>query len=182
MEEPIINARQEEEYLLPNEKILWKSNRAGLTFKGILNDAFFAFINSLIVIIFVTFSFSFLMSLDSLILKFLITLIILFIFFYFLIWLTQYQTILSVYITNNRIIIVQPGRRTIYSDFQDIELIESMKIKIGDYTKYRVKSFFYSKYFGKKYIIFLKTYRSIYLDEKALEIIKEKSPKAIIKL
>ena len=179
---PVLNSTQEREYLSPNEKTLWKADRVGLTFKGILKDLFLAIISSLATILLVTFSFSFLISLESLILKFLITLIILFIFFYFLIWLTQYQTILSVYITNNRIIIVQPGRRTIYSDFQDIELIESMKIKIGDYTKYRVKSFFYSKYFGKKYIIFLKTYRSIYLDEKALEIIKEKSPKATIKL
>ena len=182
MEEPVINATQEREYLSPNEITLWKADRVGLTFKGILNDAFFAFINSLVVIIFVTFSFSFLMSLDSLILKFLVTLIILFLFFYFLIWLTQYQAILSVYITNNRIIIFQPRSRTFYTDFQDIALVESLNTKVGDFTKYRIKSIFYSKYFGKKYITFLKTYRSIYLDAKAIEIIKEKSPKATIKL
>jgi hypothetical protein len=57
--------------------------------------------------------------------------------------LKRYITVLSLYLTDKRIMVIEPGQikpYAQYSNYEDIVEIKSLEVNEGGYTKYLLKS------------------------------------------
>jgi hypothetical protein len=194
---PALTEAQEKQILDSGEEILWRhENFETLSFgQTILHFLFVVFILVPLVGLTVSFIISTMFSARNLLVQVVLGILFASGFFYVLTWLTRYIFHTSFYITNKRLILLESTQRygvsflygiePTYSDITDIENLKSLNKKKGDYSVYLLKTNIYKYFFGIRSPKLWKTYRYVYLDDSALEVlnklIKEKSLNNFIK-
>jgi len=194
---PALTEAQEKQILDSGEEILWRhENFETLSFgQTILYFLFVVFILVPLVGLTVSFIISTMFSAGNLLVQVVLGILFASGFFYVLNWLTRYIFHTSFYITNNRLILLESTQRygvsflygiePTYSEITDIEYLKSVNKKKGDYSVYLLKTNIYKYFFGIRSPKLWRTYRYVYLDDSALEVlnklIKEKSLNNFIK-
>ena len=194
---PALTEAQEKQILDSGEEILWRhENFETLNFgQTIFYFLFVVFILVPFAGLTVSFIISTIFLAGSLLVQVVLGILFASSFFYILTWLTRYMFHTSFYITNKRFILLEPTQRygitflygtdPTYSDITSIEYLKSLNKKKGDYSVYLLKTNIYKYFFGIRSPKLWKTYRYVYLDDSALEVlnklIKEKSLNNFIK-
>ena len=182
----IMTEEQEKRILDPGEEILWRSEKVGMSCsKVILHSLFVLFI----LVPFVGLTSSFIVSNVffsnnlNILIKIVSGILLTSSFFYILIWLTRYIFHNAFYISNKRLILLEPtqkygfgfllGSEPTYSDINDIEYLKSLSEKNGDYSKFLLKTNFYKYFLGIRSPKLWKTYRYVWLDGSAFEVLNK---------